>query len=386
MSTPADGAAPPAPVLGDTLARLGALGVTVPRGVSQQGALQALVQAGLLAPAPVEQFFSLYHEQRFGSGVVDSARALAVVKELVHALAATRSHAPELVDAALAMSVPAAVRSSSSSSDLVEAPSARVPGSLSPVPSADSAALPVPQSVVPVAQGSPSEPQPLAAPDASLPWSRRTFRLRARWWIWSGLFIVWSLGLLYGGLRLALPFRDLVRPRISVARGVRPPDSSLRERLDALRVAAGRQHSAERPWWEYASFAHRAHAWGDAVLAYRHLIALHPEDPEALNSLAWLHCRAEDSWAQDPPLALTLAERAYALHPAPHITDTLAEAAFLTGDVPRALRLSEDALAGAKRKRRYYRKQLARFRAAQAAGVDGGDGGAATIKAARRPE
>lgn len=386
MSSPADPTASVAPPLSATLGRLAALGVRVPAGVSHPQALESLVRAGLVPARPVREFLELYERQRFAAGSVNDAQARAAAQGLVRALETLPAHDPSLVDATLATLAAAAPRPPDASSPITtaaaDAPSPGPVGGRSAPLGSSGAAASVPDPVVAVAVPGPPavrEVPPADAPaDAPVPAYLRTFQLPRRWWLWSGLFLVWSLGLLYAGLRLALPFRDLVRPRISVARGLAPAHNSLRERLDALRVAAGRQPTVARPWWEYADFAHRAHEWGDAVLAYRHLMALQPDDPEALNSLAWLYCRAEDPWARDPAQALALAERAHALKPAPHITDTLAEAVFLTGDLPRALQLAEDALARAEHRRRYYRKQRDRFRSALqgAAGATKGEAAA----------
>jgi len=136
------------------------------------------------------------------------------------------------------------------------------------------------------------------------------------------------------------------------------------ERLRLARERAARQPGATDAWLLYANRAEDLGRSAEAVLALRHVVARHPEDPELLNNLAWLYCTAADPVARDPVQALGLAERAYALSRAPHIADTLAEAAFQSGDVLRAVVLEEEALRRAADNREFYRRQLARFRAA----------------------
>jgi tetratricopeptide (TPR) repeat protein len=145
--------------------------------------------------------------------------------------------------------------------------------------------------------------------------------------------------------------------------GVREP-RSVDDQLAELRDLAGNSPASPETWLRYADFAYERRRYADAIVGYNHLLSLRPDDARVLNSLAWLHCTAAASWARDPVRALELAERAYALDPSPSITDTLAEAAFLNGNVARAIALEEEALSRVRGNDRFYREQLAKFRAA----------------------
>ncbi len=146
--------------------------------------------------------------------------------------------------------------------------------------------------------------------------------------------------------------------------GVR--SSSGHGRLDALRTAAVQHPDSAGTWQVYAEAARQAGEWDEAVAALRHLVARAPSDAELLNELAWLLCTAPAPHLRDPVEALALAARAVALNPAAHIVDTLAEAAFQTGDVARAVALEREAVASAPGDAAFYRRQLAKFEAARA--------------------
>ncbi|RJX34299.1 MAG: hypothetical protein C4525_07475 [Desulfarculus sp.] len=104
-----------------------------------------------------------------------------------------------------------------------------------------------------------------------------------------------------------------------------------------------------------------------ALEQLRLAVRLAPQDPEALNGLAWLLATAKGPGLRDPRLALELALRAVAISPKPHIWDTLAESYFVAGQPQRALAAARAALAAKPtEKRDYYQAQLKRF--AQAAG------------------
>lgn len=105
-----------------------------------------------------------------------------------------------------------------------------------------------------------------------------------------------------------------------------------------------------------------------AVSAYKTALSLDPEDPRALNNLAWLYATAEKPRYYNPEKALELARLAASISRAPHILDTLAESYFANGMYRKAVELAEEALAGARENQSYYRKQLKKFK--QAAGMD----------------
>jgi len=98
-----------------------------------------------------------------------------------------------------------------------------------------------------------------------------------------------------------------------------------------------------------------------AAEAYRQVLALEPDNPVALNDLAWLYATGPQELRR-PKEAVDLARRAVALAPSPAAFDTLAEACFLTGRLEEAVTAARRALAaGPKENREYYRKQLQKF-------------------------
>ena len=121
-------------------------------------------------------------------------------------------------------------------------------------------------------------------------------------------------------------------------------------------------------WLRYAQGAAWEGCDAEAVVAYHRIIAQQPDDPRALNNLAWLLLTTDDRFVRDGIQALPLAERAYALDQAPHITDTLAEAVCQNGDHERAVQLSQDALARTTENHGFYEARLERFRQARDAG------------------
>lgn len=94
-------------------------------------------------------------------------------------------------------------------------------------------------------------------------------------------------------------------------------------------------------------------------------VRLAPDDPEALNSLAWLLATAKDPDLRHPRQAVALALAAVQRAPRPHIWDTLAEAYFRNGQPHKALAAARAALAARPTRRlAYYRRQLERFQKA----------------------
>lgn len=83
----------------------------------------------------------------------------------------------------------------------------------------------------------------------------------------------------------------------------------------------------------------------EAILFYEAALARAPEDPEALNALAWTLVTAKDLRARDFHRALTLARHAHSLEPLDAaILDTLAAAEFELGHAHQALDHQEKAV------------------------------------------
>jgi Zn-dependent protease with chaperone function len=94
---------------------------------------------------------------------------------------------------------------------------------------------------------------------------------------------------------------------------------------------------------------------------------LAPQNPEALNSLAWLLATAKNPIINQPPKALILALEAVKRAPLPHIWDTLAEAYYVNGEYENALAAARAALQAKPTQRlEYYQGQLKRFQKAAA--------------------
>ncbi|MDP2644607.1 MAG: M48 family metalloprotease [Desulfobacterales bacterium] len=104
------------------------------------------------------------------------------------------------------------------------------------------------------------------------------------------------------------------------------------------------------------------------VAAYSHALELNPDNPHALNNLAWLYATVEDQRFKNPLKALEYARRAAKLLEAPHLMDTLAESYFVNGMYPEAAAAGKRALDLAQKNRAYYEKQLAKFKEADEKG------------------
>ncbi len=97
------------------------------------------------------------------------------------------------------------------------------------------------------------------------------------------------------------------------------------------------------------------------IWAYERSIMLDPNNPKALNNLAWLLATCEVQQFRDPERALRLAQKATELEKAPHILDTLAESYYVNGQFEAAVAAEMLALNLAKTDRSYYQKQLQKF-------------------------
>lgn len=102
----------------------------------------------------------------------------------------------------------------------------------------------------------------------------------------------------------------------------------------------------------------------ETINAYKHSLWLNPDNPHALNNLAWLFATCEDKNFRDPEKALEFAKKAVNLLPAPHIYDTLAESYFVNNQFEMAVLAATRALEKATTNRTYYEKQLKKFKSA----------------------
>ena len=99
-----------------------------------------------------------------------------------------------------------------------------------------------------------------------------------------------------------------------------------------------------------------------AMVAYNKALELDPDNPVALNNLAWLLLTSEDQSLRDPLRALTLAQRAVLRSSESHVLDTLATAYWANGFIDEAISTEQEALSGATTQREFYQDQIERFK------------------------
>jgi len=87
-----------------------------------------------------------------------------------------------------------------------------------------------------------------------------------------------------------------------------------------------------------------------------------PDNPDALNNLAWLYVTATERDFFHPKVGLKLAQQAARIKKAPYILDTLGEAYFVNGNVSEAITAIKQALELNPPNRAYYVKQLNKFK------------------------
>ena len=100
----------------------------------------------------------------------------------------------------------------------------------------------------------------------------------------------------------------------------------------------------------------------ETIKAYEQSLRLNPDNPYALNNLAWLYATCEDETFRDAEKALALAKKAAGLKGAPHIFDTLAESYYVNGQFEMALLAGTRALETATTNRGYYQNQVKKFK------------------------
>jgi len=97
---------------------------------------------------------------------------------------------------------------------------------------------------------------------------------------------------------------------------------------------------------------------------YEKFLSAEPENPTALNNLAWVYATCEDTRLQNPQRALNLARKAALIIEEPHILDTLAESYYINGYHEEAIAAATRALSLARDNLSYYEEQLAKFKVA----------------------
>jgi len=110
-----------------------------------------------------------------------------------------------------------------------------------------------------------------------------------------------------------------------------------------------------------AMIYHQQEKYENAIETYGKIISLDPDQPESLNNLAWLLVTATDQEFRDKERSLILAKKAVLLERSSVFLDTLAEAYYVNGFIPEAIKTIEEAIVLAKENRGYYEKQLKKF-------------------------
>jgi Zn-dependent protease with chaperone function len=95
---------------------------------------------------------------------------------------------------------------------------------------------------------------------------------------------------------------------------------------------------------------------------YEQIIHWNPNEPVALNNLAWMMLTASDLNLRNTARALVLARKAVVLEPAPQFLDTLAEAYYQNGLTDEAVQTIQAAIERTDENRAYYEAQLRKFR------------------------
>lgn len=326
------------------LQRLEALGLARPPSLTVEQYLGLLVRHQLLADDAVGAYLALYQEIRYGDKQVDPQRLARVTEELMRQVRQLGTLARIELEPLLRELAPARA---------VAEPAPRVTAAVAraPLPGPDARDAPRATERTDTA-GSATAAAGLTQQRG---W-RTSVRVVA---LMVGVLLVWSVAMVGVGYRLAPTIRALLQRR-AVQPAKAPPREPPRQALARFRASAVRHGGLQR-WHRYASYADHTKNYAEAIAAYHHIIARHPDNALALNNLAWLHLTAKASFARDRVAALALARRAHALHPAPYITDTLAEACYQNGQLQRAVDLERDAVKRSKSRKALFRQQLAKF-------------------------
>jgi len=110
-----------------------------------------------------------------------------------------------------------------------------------------------------------------------------------------------------------------------------------------------------------AMFTHKRGDLRGTIKLYERVLSLDPNQPIALNNLAWILVTADDVELRDKKRALALAQRAVSLERSPVFLDTLAEALYANGLAQEAVETIKEAIALAKDNVEYYKRQLLKF-------------------------
>lgn len=320
------------PALDVPLERLAALGLPRPPSCTVRRYLGAAVAEGVLPAPAVDRYLAVVDEAEHSSGGADPRAVAAAAGELLAAVEAVEPADPRLAEVRRRLEpvtrLPAVLRRTT-----VDERINRLSLEAEPEPAEE------------------EEFAPAGGPSPAV--------RRRRLWIAAA--VAWTLAAAVLGHLVGDPLGDLARAGASRVLGWRVGDP---QRLERLQQLAGSRPDDTGVWRALVAEARRLDRWEHVILGLERRVGLEPDNATLLNELAWLRLTIDERWLRDPERALELAERAYALDPAPNIADTLAEAAYQTGDPERAVALEEEAIAKVRGNDEFYRRQLEKFREA----------------------
>jgi cytochrome c-type biogenesis protein CcmH/NrfG len=351
MTNEAHEFAPDAPLL-KPLGELEALGLARPPYMSIPRFIEILVQAGILSADPAEAYLKIYRDTRFSGKTVTDDQVDDVCAQIAQQIAGLSAEDNVVKNVAKRFFQP------------------NLPPVATQPQSALSKAEMEPAESVVEADLLPGTNQPKAAYKAlgKVPKQPARRFSSLTWVFFAALALIWSAGAIYLGYRLEPKItrtRQFIETRmfgLPRSEGLTAAESL----LERLRDRAVKNPEMLDHWWKLGLYSARQNRFNDALLAYQHILAREPKNPEVLNNVAWILCTATDPLVKDPIQAAPFAEKAYALSKAPHIIDTLAEITFQNGDPSRAVTLTQEALKRldkpTEKDRRYYQDQLKKFR------------------------
>ena len=115
-------------------------------------------------------------------------------------------------------------------------------------------------------------------------------------------------------------------------------EETLRKHLHSAQAYADRHPDNFEVQWKLGNIYFALNDLRPAALAFERAMDLKPDDPEVINSLAWVLSILPDATDEEKNTALLLARRAVELDPSSHILDTLAEAYFVNGKYREAVK------------------------------------------------
>ena len=102
--------------------------------------------------------------------------------------------------------------------------------------------------------------------------------------------------------------------------------------------------------------------YAKAIDSYENVLKIDPDNFHALNNIAWLFATCPKKEFQNAKKALDYSKKALEQKREAFILDTYAQACFINNDIKNAVKAAKEALSIAKDKKKYYQKQLQKFK------------------------